>query len=159
MMIADSDVVAVLQLSPVDRHAVDESAVAAVVIDQCGLIVFAAERAMFARYCLVADAELDRATSNPNPFTLNDADDAASAFRAVGLSPDPFSGWSEPAIGFAGTDTEFGSGETTSSGCNVTNIVATLDTRLSGFRTADLDQATQLTPRSDEHTSARHPLR
>jgi Zn-dependent metalloprotease len=75
-------------------------------------------------------------------FTPREVDHAATAFRMVELDPAMSTGWSEPAIGFTGTDVRFGSGETTDSGCMVTNVRAVLDTPLLGMNTIDLAPGT-----------------
>ena len=76
-----------------------------------------------------------------SPFTQSDCDQIPIAFNQVGLNPTFSTGWSEPDMGFEGTDTFYSHGETTSTGCNVTNVTAGLST-LSGTLTADLDPAT-----------------
>lgn len=76
-------------------------------------------------------------------FTQADADQVPNAFNIVGVSPDLISGWAEPEIGFSGTDTIFGSGERTGSGCTITNVVGDLQTP-SGTLNADLSAATAL---------------
>jgi Zn-dependent metalloprotease len=75
------------------------------------------------------------------PFVQTDADQIPIAFSFVDLNPNFSTGWAEPAMGFDGIDTYFGSGETTENGCAVTNVVATLDTPSGQFR-ADLSPAT-----------------
>ena len=79
-------------------------------------------------------------------FTLADVDQSVIAFRMVGLDPSMTSGWAEPAAGFAGTDLFFGAGETTPSGCAITNIRGILDTPIIGPTTMDLSPATPLPP-------------
>ncbi|MEQ1506681.1 MAG: M4 family metallopeptidase, partial [Myxococcota bacterium] len=60
-------------------------------------------------------------------FTDDDCDAVTNAFKEVGLNPEYASGWSEPQLGFFGTDTvwapdAFGSLPTTDGLCLLTNI-------------------------------------
>ena len=82
-------------------------------------------------------------TTGPPPalFTQNDVDQVQIAFGMVGLSANLSTGWAEPILGFTGTDTFYGSGELTTSGCNVANVQARLATP-SGQLMADLSPAT-----------------
>lgn len=82
------------------------------------------------------------------PYTVDDCDQIFEAFDQVGLNPTLSTGWSEPEIGFEGTDTFFAAGETTATGCNVANVTGQLAT-LSGFRPFDLDPATPMGPSAD----------
>lgn len=74
-------------------------------------------------------------------FTQADADQVPIAFGQVGLAPDLSSGWSEPQLGFTGTDVVFGSGETIESGCPVANVTGAVHTP-SGALAIDLSPAT-----------------
>jgi thermolysin len=76
-------------------------------------------------------------------FVNSDCDQIPIAFNQVGLDPALSTGWSEPSLGFDGVDNFFTDGTTTPTGCNVTNVTATLNT-LSGAQTIDLDPATPL---------------
>ena len=71
-------------------------------------------------------------------FIVSDCDQVPIAFNQVGLNPALSSGWSEPSLGFSGRDAFFTSGETTTTGCSVTNVRGGLST-LSGALTSDLD--------------------
>jgi len=73
-------------------------------------------------------------------FTMSDCDQIPIAFNQVGLNPALSSGWSEPQLGFSGRDTLL-AGQTTPTGCNVTDITAVLHT-IVGDRQIDLDPAT-----------------
>ncbi len=84
-------------------------------------------------------------TAGGAPFLQSDVDQVPLAFGLAGLSPSLSTGWAEPTLGFSGTDTFFGSGETTVSGCTVTNVQAALTTP-SGQLMADLSPATGETP-------------
>jgi Zn-dependent metalloprotease len=53
----------------------------------------------------VATGVTELATPARAPFTSADCDAVTNAFRLVGLDPSMTSGWSEPALGFSGTDT------------------------------------------------------
>jgi Zn-dependent metalloprotease len=80
-------------------------------------------------------------TAGGAPFVQSDVDQVPLAFGLVGLSPNLTTGWAEPTLGFTGTDTFFGSGETTASGCPVANVQAPLATP-SGQLMADLSPST-----------------
>lgn len=73
-------------------------------------------------------------------YTQSDADQVPLAFGLVGLTPSLSTGWAEPAVGFAGTDTYSPSNP---GGCAITNVTANLDTP-SGVLQADLSPATAI---------------
>lgn len=86
-------------------------------------------------------------------YTLSHCDSVTSAFRAVGLDPALTSGWSEPSLGFFGTDTIFppagGVPPLTPGRCPVTNIL--LEHRLPLLGTTmfgDYDPTTPMPPRT-----------
>ena len=74
-------------------------------------------------------------------FGAADCDQIPIAFNQVGLNPTLSTGWSEPDVLFDHVDTFYSAGETTTTGCLVTNVVAQMNT-ISGVFTADLDPAT-----------------
>jgi thermolysin len=78
-------------------------------------------------------------------FVQTDVDQVPQAFGLVGLSPSLSTGWSEPLLGFSGVDTFFPTGETTASGCTITNVQAPMST-LSGQLMADLSPLTSEPP-------------
>ncbi len=71
-------------------------------------------------------------------FTESDCHQVPIAFNQVGLSPSLTTGWSEPSLGFSGREASFTAGETTTTGCAVTNVRGGLST-LSGTLSSDLD--------------------
>jgi len=81
-------------------------------------------------------------------FTVNDCDQVPIAFNQVGLNPALTTGWSEPTLGFSGRDPFFTTGETTTTGCNVTNVRGGLGT-LSGTLTSDLDPTSSVPTATD----------
>lgn len=68
------------------------------------------------------------ATDGATGYGYPQCDQVPIAFRQVGLAPDLVHGWSEPELGFSGTDQLFTNGETTTSGCNVTGVFADVET-------------------------------
>jgi hypothetical protein len=76
----------------------------------------------------VATGVTELATPARAPFVAADCDAVTNAFHMVGLDPSMTSGWSEPALGFFGTDTLMPPGPsgvppTTPGGCPVSNIL------------------------------------
>jgi Zn-dependent metalloprotease len=82
-----------------------------------------------------------------DPFTQTDCDQVTLAFSQVGLDPGLSSGWSEGTGGLPSGRDILLAGETTTTGCAVTNVTATLNT-LAGTVPADLDPATTALPPS-----------